>query len=51
MSTDLDVDALIELIDLVWDGLSRRAGQGTFQTSYERVGAACMEILLKGALR
>ncbi|MGH2683971.1 MAG: TetR/AcrR family transcriptional regulator [Actinomycetota bacterium] len=40
-----DVDALIELIDIVWDGMGRRAAMGTFQTSYERVGAACMRLI------
>lgn len=40
-----DGDALIELIDIVWDGMGRRQAMGTFQTSYERVGAACMRLI------
>jgi AcrR family transcriptional regulator len=46
-----DVDALIELVDIVWDGMTRRAAGGSFTTSYERVGAVCSDLLLKGALR
>jgi AcrR family transcriptional regulator len=40
-----DIDALVELIDIVWDGLTRRAGAGTFVTSYERVGTLVLELL------
>ena len=42
---DPDPDALIELIDIVWDGMGRREAMGTFQTSYERVGAACLRLI------
>ena len=42
---DPDVDALIELLDIVWDGMTRRAAMGTFQTGYERVGAVCLRLL------
>ena len=42
---DPDRDALIELIDIVWDGMGRRQAMETFQTSYERVGAACMRLI------
>jgi AcrR family transcriptional regulator len=46
----LDAEALVELMDIVWDGLGRRAGADSFQTSYERVGAALLHVLLRGAM-
>ncbi len=46
----LDPDAVVELLDIVWDGLGRRAATATFQTSYERVGATVLAILVGGAL-
>ena len=42
---DDDLDAFIELLDIVWDGMTRRAAMDTFQTSYERVGAVCLRLL------
>lgn len=47
---DLDTEALIELIDIVWDGMTRRAAGRTFRTSYERVGAVAMALVTEGAL-
>ena len=47
---DLDTEALVELIDVVWDGLGRRQATGTFQTSFQRVGGVMIELVLKGAL-
>ena len=47
---DLDTEAVIELIDILWDGMTRRAAGRTFHTSYERVGAVAMELLTEGAL-
>ena len=47
---DLDATALVELLDVVWDGLGRRAATGSFQTSYQRTGAVLMELLLGGLL-
>ena len=40
-----DVDAFVELLDIVWDGLTRRSGADTFVTSYERVGAVMLDLL------
>jgi AcrR family transcriptional regulator len=40
-----DVDALVELLDIVWDGLTRRQRTDTFVTSYERVGGAVLDLL------
>jgi AcrR family transcriptional regulator len=45
---DLDIDdpdAFAELLDIAWDGMSRREGAGTFVTSYERVGVLLLELL------
>ncbi len=47
---DLDTEALIELVDLLWDGMTRRHAGKTFRTSYERVGAVAMQLLTKGAI-
>jgi AcrR family transcriptional regulator len=47
---DLDAEALVELLDVVWDGLGRREATNTFQTSYERAGHVMVELLLRGAL-
>jgi len=47
---DLDPEALVELMDIIWDGLGRRAASDSFQTTYERVGAACLHVLLRGAV-
>lgn len=47
---DLDAEAVVELVDIVWDGLGRREATGSFQTGYERVGQALVELLLGGAL-
>lgn len=47
---DLDAPAVVELLDLIWDGLGRRAATGTFQTSYERIGAVVLQLLMSGAL-
>lgn len=49
LPADLDADAVVELIDLLYDALNRRHAVGTFVTSYERVGAALLDIL-NGAL-
>ena len=40
-----DVDALVELLDIVWDGLTRRQATDTFVTSYERVGSVLLDLL------
>ena len=47
---ELDAPAVVELLDIVWDGLGRRAATGTFQTSYERVGAVVLQLLVAGAV-
>lgn len=40
-----DGDALLELLDIVWDGMTRRAAADTFVTSYERVGRLAIDFL------
>ena len=47
---DVDPEALIELVDLVWDGMGRRAAQDTFETSYGRVSRSLLQILLDGVV-
>ena len=47
---DLDAEALIELLDLLWDGMGRRAWQDSFQTSYARVARTALQLLLDGAI-
>ena len=48
---DIDTEALIELVDLLWDGMTRRHAGKTFRTSYERVGAVAMQLLNEGAMK
>lgn len=47
---DLDAEAVVELLDIVWDGLGRREATGTFQTSYRRIGDTVLKVLLQGIL-
>lgn len=47
---DLDAEAVVELLDLVWDGLGRRQATGSLQTSYERVGRTVLEVLRRGVV-
>jgi len=48
---DVEPAGLVELIDIVWDGMARRAATDTFATSFETVAAACVGVLLGGAVR
>lgn len=45
-----DAEALVELVDIVVDGLNRRHLGGTFATSFERVGQIAIALFL-GALQ
>lgn len=45
---DLDAEALVELIDVVWDGMGRRSAADAFQTSYARVARVLVQLLLDG---
>ena len=51
VSSRVDARALVELLDLVRDGLIIRHEQDSFATSFEQVGAALVEVLEHGALR
>lgn len=48
---DVDADALVEMIDFLWDGLGRRQAAGAFQTSYDRAVTTIIDVLLNGVLR
>ena len=48
--TSHDPEALVELVDLVVEGLNRRHLSGTFATSFERVGQIAVALFL-GALQ
>ena len=50
LRADLDPEALVEMIDLVWDGMGRRQAQDTFETSYGRVARTVLQLLLDGAV-
>jgi AcrR family transcriptional regulator len=50
LRADLDPAALVELLDLVWDGMGRRQAQGTFETGYNRVARTVMQLLLDGVV-
>ena len=45
---DLDAEALVELIDVMWDGMGRRSAADAFQTSYARVARVLVQLLLDG---
>jgi len=47
---DLDPEAFVELLDIVYDGMGRRAASDAFQTSYERLGATFLAVLTDGAI-
>jgi len=48
---DVDADALVEMIDFLWDGLGRRQAADAFQTSYDRAVTTIIDVLLNGVLR
>jgi len=47
---ELDPEAFVELLDIIYDGMGRRAASDAFQTDYGRVGAAVLAVLLRGAI-
>ena len=47
---ELDAEAFVELLDIVYDGMGRRAASEAFQTDYQRVGATLLTVLLQGAI-
>ena len=50
LRADLDPEALVELLDIVWDGMGRRAAGDAFQSSYGRVARVLVQVLLDGAV-
>jgi AcrR family transcriptional regulator len=50
LRADLDAEALVELVDIVWDGMGRRAAGDAFQSSYGRVARVLVQIILDGAV-
>lgn len=44
----LDVEALVEVVDILWDGLGRRHARGLLRTSPDRVVATVARILPQG---
>ena len=44
---DVDVDALVELFDVIVEGLNRREVMGAFVTNFQRVGQVAIDVLLR----
>jgi len=47
---DVDAAALVELVDVIYQGLNQRAVMGTFVTSFERVGRVAVDLLQRGLI-
>jgi AcrR family transcriptional regulator len=47
---DVDAEAIVELFDIIWDGVGRRAATGTFQTDHTRIGNAMLKLVVHGML-
>jgi len=45
---DVDVDALIEVVALCFEGLEARVGSNTLRTSRERIGLLLLDLLSRG---
>ena len=50
IAPDLDAGAVVELLDVIFDGMNRRAASDTFATSFERVGNAARALVAAGVL-
>jgi hypothetical protein len=46
IASDVDVEALIELFDILVEGLNKREVLGTFATTFERVGTVATQLLV-----
>lgn len=44
---DVDVEALVELFDVIVEGLNRREVMGAFVTDFERVGRVAIDVLVR----
>jgi AcrR family transcriptional regulator len=47
---DVDVEALIELFDILVEGLNKREVLGTFATTFERVGTVATQLLVNAII-
>lgn len=47
---DLDAEALVEMIDFLWDGLGRRQAAGAFRVDYDRVVDTIVDVIMRGVL-
>ena len=50
IDVDVDADALVELVDVIVEGLNRREVMGVFVTSFERVGSVAVDVLLRAVV-
>jgi AcrR family transcriptional regulator len=50
IDADIDADALVELFDVIVEGLNRREVMGVFVTDYERVGRIAIDVLLRAVV-
>jgi AcrR family transcriptional regulator len=50
IDADIDVDALVELFDVIVEGLNRREVMGAFVTDFERVGHVAIDVLLRAVV-
>jgi AcrR family transcriptional regulator len=46
----VDIDAMVELLDIIHDGMAHRAASRTFATSFSRVGQVCVDVLSRGTI-
>jgi AcrR family transcriptional regulator len=47
---DVDTEALVELVDIIQDGLNRRQVTGSFATSFARAGGTALALLVEAML-
>jgi AcrR family transcriptional regulator len=47
---NIDVDALVELFDVIVEGLNRREVMSAFVTDFERVGRVAVDVLLRAVV-
>ena len=50
IDADIDADALVELVDVIVEGLNRREVMGAFVTDFERVGRLAVDVLLRAVV-
>jgi AcrR family transcriptional regulator len=50
IDTGIDADALVELVDVIVEGLNRREVMGAFVTDFERVGRIAVDLLLRAVV-